>query len=69
MGIRGTAFDQFGRILLGDVIVSIDGERIANYDDMYNVFDDKNPGDFAEVVFQQNGEERTELVRVVAITE
>ncbi len=69
VGIRGTAFDQFGRILLGDVIVSIDGERIANYDDMYNVFDDKNPGDFAEVVFQQNGEERTELVRVVAITE
>ena len=68
-GIRGTTFDQYGRILLGDVIVSIDGDRIANYDDMYNVFDDKNPGDTVEVVFQQNGEEKTELIRVVSITE
>jgi S1-C subfamily serine protease len=68
-GLRGTLRDQLGRIRLGDAIVSIDGERIANYDDMYNVFDDKNPGDMAEVVYLRDGEERAELIRVVAVSE
>lgn len=68
-GLRGTSRDQLGRIRLGDVIVSVDGERIANYDDMYNVFDDKNPGDSVEVVYKRDGQEITELIRVVAISE
>ncbi len=68
-GMRGTTRDQFGRIILGDVIISIDGKRVVNYDDMYNVFVEINPGESVEVVFQRDGEERTELINVVAIAE
>lgn len=66
-GMRETSRDQYGRIILGDIIVSIDGEPIRNYDDMYNAFDELNPGDTVEVVFLRDGEERTERIEVVRV--
>lgn len=68
-GMKGTSRDQYGRIILGDIIVSIDGELIRNYDDMYNAFDEKNPGDFVEVNFLRDGEERTELIDVISVSD
>ena len=68
-GMRGTSRDQYGRIIVGDIIVSIDGETIADYDDMYNAFDELNPGESVEVVFLRDGEERTETIDVVVVTD
>ncbi len=69
LGMRGTSRDQYGRIILGDIIVAIDEEPIRNHDDMYNAFDEKNPGDEIEVTFLRDGEERTETVAVVTIAD
>ncbi len=68
-GMRGTSRDQYGRIILGDIIVSIDGNPISNYDDMYNAFDEISPGDSVDLVFLRDGEERSGLVEVVAVSE
>lgn len=67
-GLKGTSRDQYGRIIIGDIIVSIDGAPIRNYDDMYNAFDEKKPGSTVELVFLRNGEERRETIDVVTVT-
>ena len=68
-GLKGTSRDQYGRIILGDIIVSIDGDPIRNYDDMYNAFDEKKAGSNVVLVFLRNGEERTEMIDVVTVTD
>jgi len=68
-GLKGTSRDQYGRIILGDIIVSIDGDPIRNYDDMYNAFDEKKAGSNVVLVFLRNGEERTETIDVVTVTD
>jgi S1-C subfamily serine protease len=44
-GLKGTRRDQRGRILFGDIIVSIDDQKIENYDDLYNYLEKKKTGD------------------------
>lgn len=39
-GIRPTYRDSYGRLVLGDIIVGIDGQRIAGMKDLYKVLDD-----------------------------
>jgi S1-C subfamily serine protease len=38
-GVRGTSRDDYGRLVLGDIITSIDGARIRNSSDLYRVLD------------------------------
>ena len=47
-GLRGIRQTQQG-IVLGDVIVGIDGKKIADYDDLYNTLDGKSPGQKAKL--------------------
>jgi S1-C subfamily serine protease len=46
-------------VALGDVIVTIGGEGIVNYDDLYNALDGREPGDTVEVGLLRDGAERT----------
>lgn len=66
-GLRGARRDQYGRLILGDIVVSIDGENTRNYDDMYNVFDEKHPGEKVTVVFYRDGELRELAIDVVEV--
>jgi S1-C subfamily serine protease len=52
-GIRGLSQTPNG-ILLGDVIVGIDGTGVDDYDDLYNALDTKKPGDRAKVKLLRN---------------
>jgi S1-C subfamily serine protease len=36
-------------ILLGDVIVGVDGKKVSDYDDLYNALDGKSPGSKAKI--------------------
>ena len=38
-GIRGTSRDDYGRLVLGDIITRINGGRIRNSSDQYRVLD------------------------------
>lgn len=56
MGMRGVTPNQRGRIILGDVIVEIDGQSIENEDDYANVLEQKKAGDVVNVVTLRDNE-------------
>ncbi|ADH85584.1 trypsin-like peptidase domain-containing protein [Desulfurivibrio alkaliphilus] len=61
-GLRGSR--QVGRdLILGDIIVSVAGRRVANFDDLRNVLDNFRVGDVVELMIIRDGEEK--LVEVV----
>ena len=49
LGMRGLTRDQWGQILLGDVIVEIDGQTVRNEDDFAGVLDQHSAGDTVKV--------------------
>jgi S1-C subfamily serine protease len=59
-GIRPTRRDGFGRLLLGDVIVAIDGQPVRNNDDLTSLLERRKVGDRVTVGLQR-GRERAEV--------
>ncbi len=65
-GVRGIAETPSG-FLLGDVIVAVGGERIEDYDDLYNYLDGHGPGERVKVtLFRENRTREVELDLVLA---
>ena len=59
-GLRGTRRRRAdGAILLGDVIVAVNGDPIENEDDLFNAFDTFDVGDQAEITYVRDGKRRT----------
>ncbi len=49
-GLRGLSLDRrTGELILGDVIVAIDGHRVRSQTDLFDVLDGKSPGDVVQV--------------------
>ena len=68
-GMRGITKDKQRRYYLGDVILSIDGQKVTNYDDIYHILDKKKVGDMVTVKVRRGDEKgakdiRTKLVRL-----
>lgn len=38
-GIRGTSRDEYGRLVLGDIITAINGSKVRNSSDLYRLLD------------------------------
>lgn len=38
-GVKGTSRDQYGRLVLGDIIVAVDGKAVKNASDLYRILD------------------------------
>jgi len=38
-GIRGTSRDEYGRLVLGDIITAINGKNVRNSSDLYRMLD------------------------------
>ncbi len=53
--LRATYRDRYGRVVLGDVIVGVDGKTITNYDDLYNALELKQPGDRVKLIIEREG--------------
>ncbi len=54
-GLRGLSQDGTGNITLGDVVTTIDGEKVADLDDLYRYLDKKQIGDTVQVGVFRNG--------------
>lgn len=54
-GLRGLSRSNVGDIVLGDVITSIDGEKLNSLDDLYRFLDKKQIGDTVQVEVFRNG--------------
>jgi S1-C subfamily serine protease len=65
-GIEGVERSTNG-IRLGDVVIGVDGDRIRNYDDLYNSLDKHHAGDKVEITVVRAGKTRKVPIEVVAL--
>jgi S1-C subfamily serine protease len=63
-GLRGLVRTEDGDIELGDIIVAIDGQKVANKDDLYKVLDNHQIGDTVNVEVVRRGQKVTVPVRL-----
>jgi len=57
-GLRGLGRDRSGQLVLGDVIIAIDGTKIKSYDDLYNALDGYKIGDIISLTVVRDRQER-----------
>jgi S1-C subfamily serine protease len=53
-GLMGVQQDSRGRLLLGDIIIEVDGNKIADSDDLLNSLEQRMPGDRVKVLTLRN---------------
>jgi S1-C subfamily serine protease len=58
-GLHGLAADSTGGVALGDVITAIDGEKMADLDDLYRYLDKKQIGDTVRIDVVRDGKSST----------
>jgi S1-C subfamily serine protease len=63
-GLLPTRRDRYGRILLGDVIVAVDGKETPGSDDLYRILDAKAVGQTVKVSVVRDGRRRDVSVRL-----
>ncbi|MFT6092964.1 MAG: S1-C subfamily serine protease [Pseudohongiellaceae bacterium] len=66
LGMRGVKPNQRGRIILGDVIVEIDSQPIANEDDYASILEKKKPGDTVNVVTRRDNQSLSYQIQLQA---
>jgi S1-C subfamily serine protease len=64
-GLRGLQPTEDGDVELGDIIVGIDNEKIANSDDLFRVLDRRNVGDVVNVWIWRSGKRTSVPVRLM----
>ncbi|MFN2502216.1 MAG: S1C family serine protease [Pyrinomonadaceae bacterium] len=64
-GLRGLSQDGSGSVVLGDIILNIDGEKMKDLDDLYRYLDKKQIGDTVQVVVYRNGQNTNVPVRLM----
>lgn len=67
-GLRGMTQDRYGRVYLGDVILSVDGKDVNSLDDVYQILENKKIGDMVDVQYRREGKILTTKVRLRAIS-
>ena len=68
-GIRGLIQTEDGDVELGDIIVAVDGQKIANSDDLYRVLDKHQVGDTVNVEVVRNDRRITVPVRLTDLSD
>lgn len=64
-GLRGLSQDSTGRVALGDVITSIDGEKMNDLDDLYRFLDKRQIGDTVRIELIRDGKSTTLPVKLL----
>ena len=64
-GLRGLSQDANGEVVVGDIITSVDGEKLDDLDDLYRFLDKKQFGDTVQVEVYRGGKAQTVPVRLV----
>jgi len=64
-GLKGVSQDMSGNVMLGDVIISMDGEKLNDLDDLYRYLDKKQIGDTIQVGLFRNGKNTTIPVKLL----
>lgn len=64
-GLRGLSQDSTGSVALGDVITSIDGEKMNDLDDLYRFLDKRQIGDTVRIELIRDGKSTTLPVKLL----
>ncbi len=64
-GLKGLRQDTWGRVLLGDIIVALDGKPVRSYDNLYNLLDGYSIGNTVQLTLSRNGKKRNVTIRLV----
>lgn len=67
-GLHGTYRDTNGKIVLGDVIIAINGHPIRNYDALYNLLGDVKPGMPIRLDVSRGGKTRSLTIKTMDIS-
>ena len=54
--LLGFCRDELGRVVLGDVITAIDGKEIKLQRDLFEILDERRPGDKIKLEVLRNGQ-------------
>ena len=65
-GLRGLTQTEDGDVELGDIIVGINSEKVANNDELYRILDKHQVGDTVQVQIMRNGRRMSVPVRLTA---
>ncbi len=65
LGVRGLYRDNFGRLLIRDVITGIDATKIASYDDLFAALDNYKIGDTVALTLEREGKTRSVKIQLV----
>ncbi|KAI5055605.1 hypothetical protein GOP47_0029126 [Adiantum capillus-veneris] len=68
-GLRGTLRDAAGRIVLGDVIVAINGQTLSAVEDLLAAFDDRQAGEIVRVTVKRGSSVRDCYITLEEINE
>jgi len=63
-GLRGVYRDDYGRLLIRDVIVGIDAAKIASYDDLFSALDSYKIGDSVTLTVEREGKTQKVTIRL-----
>jgi S1-C subfamily serine protease len=63
-GLRGLQQTEDGDIILGDIIVAIDGEKVSERDDLFRILDKRQVGDVVKVDIYRENRRMTVNVRL-----
>lgn len=66
-GLKGMTQDQFGRLYIGDIILSVDGKPVNSLDDIYQILETKKIGDKVDVKYTREGKTLTTKVTLQAV--
>jgi len=66
-GLRGLTQDATGSVGLGDIIISIDGEKINSIDDLYRYLDKKQIGETVQVTVFRDGANTVKPVKLLPV--
>jgi len=65
-GLRGLSESAQGDLVIGDIILSIDGEKMADQNDLYRVLDKKQFNDVVQIEVWRDGRRTTVPVRLLS---
>jgi S1-C subfamily serine protease len=63
-GLRGVVQTEEGDLELGDIIVGVDGEKVANNDDLFRILDKHSLGQTVNVEIFRQGRRTSVAVRL-----
>lgn len=67
-GLRPTRQTASGRVVLGDIIVAIDGNPVTSAEDLYNIMDEHKVGDTVTVTVLRQDERTDVQVQLAAVS-